>query len=473
MKRATFESSSERMILSAMVTHHGVLSRISQHINTPNPFRSKWSNIIAKWCLDHFQKFQKAPRNHIQSRLEEFAIKSDEKTVELIESFLTGLSGDYARAAKEINEEFIIDRASKYFRQVQLETIHTSMGDALESGDLERAEEEHRAYQPIQFASNDWTDPWNSDLIKRALKNREGESIIRFNGALDNFLSPHFERDGFISFAGPEKRGKSFWLLEVVYRALLERRKVLYYVTGDMSQIQVQRRILTRFCRIPRGKRNSFTKPTSIELKRNGRLKEASVQSIVVEKPKLTNALAQQGMERFKLLTGVKESKLKLKCVGSSALSASNIESDVQSLIRSGWVPDVVVIDYADVLAPEPNSKSWDYRHQINETWKVLRRISQTFHLLLVTATQTAATSYDSWLIKKSHFSEDKRKNAHVTGMLGINQTPSEKKIGVYRLNWIFLREGEWTEEQVCWTVGDLSIGCPCIISKVDSEFSR
>ena len=147
-------------------------------------------------------------------------------------------------------------------------------------------------------------------------------------------------------------------------------------------------------------------------------------------------------------------------------MSAGDIERDIAIFFKEGWEPDVIVIDYADILKPEAHCKTWEYRQQINETWKVLRRISQTFHILVVTATQTSASSYNSPTIKKTDFSEDKRKAAHITGMLGINQTSEEKSQGIYRLNWVFLRDGAWTDTQVVYTAGQLALACPCVISE-------
>ena len=132
----------------------------------------------------------------------------------------------------------------------------------------------------------------------------------------------------------------------------------------------------------------------------------------------------------------------------------------------------MVVIDYADLLGVEEHTKRQDVRHQMNASWMTMRRIALTYHCLVVTATQTAATAYNSWIIRKKDFSEDKRKNAHVTGMIGINQSeksddgqPSEKELGVYRLNWVVLRGGGWPESKVVWTAGNLAVACPCIIS--------
>jgi hypothetical protein len=49
--------------------------------------------------------------------------------------------------------------------------------------------------------------------------------------------------------------------------------------------------------------------------------------------------------------------------------------------------------------------------------------------------------------------------------MIGLNQTPGEKKKGIYRLNWPILRDGEWSENQYVWVAGNLALGAPCLKS--------
>jgi hypothetical protein len=69
----------------------------------------------------------------------------------------------------------------------------------------------------------------------------------------------------------------------------------------------------------------------------------------------------------------------------------------------------------------------------------------------VLTATQSDSAAYDAKRISRKHFSNDKRKNAHVTGMIGLNQTPDEKTEGYMRLNWVVLRESFYNEKQYCY----------------------
>jgi hypothetical protein len=165
---------------------------------------------------------------------------------------------------------------------------------------------------------------------------------------------------------------------------------------------------------------------------------------------------AEQIAKRFKLIMDRKlssgEDNFKMVVKPNDSISANGIRAKIREWDREGWSPDVVVVDYADILAP--SSKTQEARESINNTWKRLRAISQEFHCLLLTATQADAASYTAPLIRRSNFSDDKRKYAHVTGTFAINQTEDERKMDVTRVNWIVLREQEMSEKRVFYAAG-------------------
>jgi hypothetical protein len=141
---------------------------------------------------------------------------------------------------------------------------------------------------------------------------------------------------------------------------------------------------------------------------------------------------------------------LRLSCHFNSTINVDGIRSILEDWQRDDdWIPDVIIIDYADIL--NMDYRGLEGRDRIDHTWKQLRKLSQEKHCLVITATQTAARGYKTRTQSQGDFSEDKRKNAHVTGMIGINQTIEEKEQGVMRLNWIELREGWYSERRCCF----------------------
>jgi hypothetical protein len=299
-------------------------------------------------------------------------------------------------------------------------------------------------------------------LLLSLLDEEESEVMVHYPQGLGEFFGPHLQRDGFISFMAPEKRGKSFWLLDLAWRAVLERRRTMFYSVGDMSEKQMQWRFATRIARRPRFA-GEIRVPYEIK-KLKGH--ESDVQRRVKTfKDRLFKSELRAGIQRVEQKVASQKAFIKTYCASNSSTSVADIRADIEGKIREGWVPDVVVIDYADILAPEPGTSGQDYRHQINVTWQALRKLSQDYHVLLVTATQSDASSYKAIVLRREHFSEDKRKLSHVTGIIGINQIEEEKLKGVYRLNWIVLREGSYSESRCVHVAGCLAIANPAIVS--------
>lgn len=464
MKISKFQASEERLILMALCVHDGILGSVYRHLKKDHePFRSKWSNLVAGWCFKHYNKYAQAPRKALQSIFIEWSQDGHHgDTIGLVESFLEGLSGEYKALAEEINEAHTMDLAGVYFEKVRLEKLAEEIQASLHFNELAEAKQALAEFEPIDFSSKTWADPFESEEVKETFRfYEEDRTLIHFPGDLDRFLSPHFERDGFVALVGPEKRGKSFWLQEIVVLGLRQRRRVLYYVLGDMSKVQIKRRLYVRSAGKPL-KAARLIMPRELTVSKEG---EVDLRTAAVEYEALSAKDVHRKRDELLARTATKQLRLKLKCSGGGMISAGDIEQDVANFAKEGWDPDLVVLDYADELAPEQNTLRLDKRHQINENWRVLRRIGLNHHCLVVTATQAAARTYEAKTLHKGGFSESKTKNAHVTGLLGLNQIGDEKRQGIYRLNWILLRDGAWAENQVIYTAGNLALGCPCMKS--------
>ena len=126
--------------------------------------------------------------------------------------------------------------------------------------------------------------------------------------------------------------------------------------------------------------------------------------------------------------------------------------------------PDVIVIDYADILAPEDSRK--DFRQQQNETWMAMRALSQNRNCCVITATQAAATSYDKRSVTLKDFSEDKRKYAHITACYTLQQTPIEKDFSVLRVGQLMAREGKGYVGKEVSVLQCIELGMPYVDSK-------
>ena len=124
-----------------------------------------------------------------------------------------------------------------------------------------------------------------------------------------------------------------------------------------------------------------------------------------------------------------------------------DIETHLDNLqYYDNYQADVIVVDYADLLAPENNK--FDYRHQLDAIWKSLRKVAQERNIVIVTATQSNRKGLKGD-IDAEDIAEDVRKLAHVSKMLVINQNKKEYRDGVMRVKQIKERDGRRNDEEV------------------------
>jgi hypothetical protein len=294
--------------------------------------------------------------------------------------------------------------------------------------------------------------------IKKAFADKQ-TPIVTFPGPLGEFFSDAFEKDSFVAIQGPEKSGKSYLLQEICWQGMRQGKRVVMFQVGDLSQSQIQRRFMVRAAKRP-------LKPALIRYPKSLTNEDGHYRvkyDVKEYTGNLNDKTAWSACQ--KLLTRAKsdESLLRLSCHPNTSITINGVNDYLERWDRDGWVPDVVCIDYADILAPV--SGTADSRDQINMTWKLMRRMSQDWHCCVLTATQTDAASYETSLIRRKNFSEDKRKYAHVTAFFGNNQTDDEKAKGLRRLNWLELREEDFVETKCVTVAGCLDVANPFVRS--------
>jgi hypothetical protein len=452
MKVSRYDGSDARRILAAMVMDQTVCSRISAKWIPEGLFGSTAENLVAGWCVRYMRKYSKPPRKAIQSIFMDWAEKrngDDEKTTRGVERFLAFLSDDYSKEGP-LSSEYVLDLAGEHFDRVRMRKTIDSVETELNLGEINKARERINSSQRIDlgvgsvFKPGDDLETWID-----ALSQDQERPLVTYPKRMGEFFDRDLSRDCFVSFIGATGIGKSWWLLDLAYRAARQGRRVALFEVGDMSERQVVRRLGQRALRRPRVA-GEVAYPIGWDDEQEPVIDERSL-----------NAITPRDCLKYWKKVQRERDLLRLSVHPSNSVNILGIDSVLKDWAREEWVVDVIVLDYADLLAPPPGVK--EGRDRINETWKHMRRISQEFHCLFVTATQADARSYDRELINRSNFSDDRRKNDHVTGMIGLNTTVDEKEIGLTRLNWLKRRDAAFLESRQLRVAGCLSVGAPAL----------
>jgi len=430
---------------------------------------------IAEWCFDYYDSYGKAPGRTIESIYLAWTEKEErsQSEVDAIYGVLNELSGKEG----ESNVVYLEDQLKVYLTGRRLRRLCGEVEDHLHRGEVEKALREVHSFESPEIGAEVGIDPFNDPVWERTFAEHE-EPLLHFPGDAGKFLNPACTRDALIGIQAPEKRGKTFWAIEFVFRALQQRRKVAFFEVGDLSEGQLLRRIAVRLAGLPLWpyQCGEILIPKRIVLGEVGSAPQVKYRTRECRRP-VSEGDCSNSIRNFLRGCGIpfghtSSPYLLVSTHPTKTLTVRDIESILDGWeLKRGFIPDVVVIDYADILAPEDSKK--DSRDQVNETWAALRRLSQSRRALVIAPTQADADSYDKNLQGMKNFSEDKRKLAHVTGLFGLNQNDGEKESSLMRLNWIVLRESPFEVKRCLYVAQCLALGRVLCCSCLDNGVSR
>lgn len=506
----------ERKIVIGLITSTEFIQQI-QSIWDVKLLDSAMAKRIAGWCMSYFKKYNKAPGKDIEAiyyrKLKEGL--SDVLAEEIEQDILPELSDEYEN--EKFNLDYLLDQTRLYLKEKRLYRFCENIKDEIEDGKLTEAEKIALDYQPPASSDGADLDLSNKEesfkRVEKAFK-EASEPIIRYPRQLGQFWNEQLIRGGFVALMASEKRGKSYWLLEMAKRATRQKAKVAFFQAGDMTENQQIRRLcihLTKnsdkaqYCgkmyqpirdcvknqtntcdlKIRECDFGVFEGHTEEEIRKTITLKELVEQykenpdyktchncneykskklgAVWIEEVEVKSPLsvkrAQEAVDDFFIKN---KRKFKLATYANDTLTIKEIKSMLNIWEKTdGFIPDLIIVDYADLLVPDDNKQ--DFRHQQNKIWKGLRNLSQEKHCLLVTVTQADAKSYEQDRLRLSNFSEDKRKYAHVTAMYGLNQDKKgrEKKLGLMVINELVIREGDFANTNEVRVLQNLKRGQP------------
>lgn len=474
----------ERRILVGLITSTEYLQEVEK-IWSPAYIESVSAKTLANWCFEYFHKYNKAPGKEIESVFISQAENLDDTRANDLGVILESLSDDFVEGS--FNFEYLLDQTRDYFNKQHLLKLADDIKDNVEDNDIENAEKIASSFSMLATDEARVINPFSDPMLVKEAFIQDKTPLIYFPKALGKFLNSQLVRNSFVAFMGPEKRGKTFLLMELAVRGVMAKKNVVFFQAGDMTEEQQIRRLAIYFSK--KSDRERYCKGMYVPVLdcwynqtdtcdfserecnfgifSNG-MNQKEVTKEMLEQiiqqnndylpcrncPKMKGAVWLKWSPAVSPLTwkeAYKEMRkwkkkhsgqLKLCTYANETLSIREIYSLLDDWERrEDFKVDVIIIDYADILAPDKDISKLDWRNQQNKIWQRLRSLSQQKNCLVVTATQAAASSYVKESMSLSDFSEDKRKFAHVTAMYGLNQLPEEKKLGILRLNELVVRD--------------------------------
>lgn len=447
------EGQPERLILLGAIVSTEFLKGTARQFSQ-DYIRSRPARELLKWCYEYFEKYEKAPAKDIQNMFD--ANKSKKRISDIseeIEDILSDLSMEF-ESEGSFNHTYAEESAIKYFKKREIEIRCNLVQKLLDAEDILEAEEAMASFKRVSDPINAGIDVLSdkASILEAFFSNED--TLFEFPGALGRVIGP-LSRGDFLAVTAPMKVGKTWWLMFIAVTALISRLKVLF-ISLEMPKRQMMRRFYQFFS----GK-SLYEKELTIPFF----TKDGEIDHKVIIRSGLEASEAIKKSEQLKMLVG--SGSLRLACYPTKSANVSTIKSILKiQQDYHGFVPDVIVIDYADILAPEMGA-SKEIRHRIDDTWSSIRGLAHERSCLCVTASQsTRATVGGKKDVESSDLAEDIRKLAHVSHMISLNQTKEERRAGISRIRVLANRNEEFDDEEDIVVLQNFSIGKPYIDSR-------
>lgn len=493
------DNSLEEKILTGLIVSDRIC-RDTLKLIKRDTFQNPYVQTLVKWVSNYYKTYHKAPQKTIQDiyNVERTNLKNEESL--LIGTFLGKLSDAFEREER-INEDYLIDRAVEYVKKRALKNISERIESCVETNKVDEAEKALQSYQQITKDSQKFINPFSDETVKKFFVDESNNinKMFAMPGALGSLIG-YFERGTLVGIMAPAKRGKSFLLMEIALQAFFERFKVLF-VSLEMNSFKMERRLIRRITAFGDESkeyiypcfdcfRNQIDECNKSIRTNNIRLRDEDdakpdFDSNMDYRPctacrgkkdylpetwfELHKRPKRKATNSRKVISGISkmyQDNFRLICYPKFSANVQNIKSDILSLEQNeNFIPDVIVIDYADILAPEDSRITG--RDRYDETWKMFGNLADVRRALVVTASQTNRQSFDKKNVTQTDASEDIRKIANVEMMLVLNQTTEEKRSHIMRVAVVAGRDDEFDQYKGCVILQNLALGQVCLDSEM------
>ena len=134
------------------------------------------------------------------------------------------------------------------------------------------------------------------------------------------------------------------------------------------------------------------------------------------------------------------EGKLMIKYYPTRSATVNTISAHLKQMEIQEIKPDVVIVDYADILKPTTFYK--EKRHSIGETYENLRGIAGEFNIPIWTASQANRSSLEEEIIDATKIAEDYSKVMTADFVMSISRKAEDKIANTGRFHVIKNRFG-------------------------------
>lgn len=342
----------ENILLYKILTDQDYLNSVVAHLN-PEFFSNKDISCLISHVVSFFSERGTTPSiSEIKARL---VSEEDKKSLTNIKSLL-------AEVDSTINKEELLENTEKFLKERYVYKIILNVADQFSSSSFNLEEVLVEFEKAYSISLKEDLGHWYLEQIDKHAQ--ELTTVYNPIPTSWNFFDEKTEGGLFPKtltvFAGQVNVGKSIVLGNLAANMLLADKNVLL-ISLEMSEFMYAKRISAQLTQIPHNDLKLYTKELT---------------------------------EQIKHLKNKLQSKLVIKEYAPKTVTIRHIDSFITKLKRKGFQPDIIIIDYINLI--HPIGKNLNSYAEVKEIAEQLRALSFKYNLPIVSATQLNRGSFNT-----------------------------------------------------------------------------
>lgn len=425
MKRQTVDLSAEKTLVTLSIMDTDFLTKLAPIVK-PAQLKSAYSRFVMEWVLEFFEAYRKAPEATIQDIYErKRETVRDDEVLESLAEFLSHLAEEYD-PSRYTNVDFFVDSSKDYVRRCALESFSEKLHSCINANELDKADQLIGLYHQLDVPDERGVSIFRDhDAIRSAFLSSQ-TPLFRFPGALGKVCGNFFRGDvsGWMAY---QKGGKSFGLLASAEEAMKWGNRVTF-ISLEMREAEALQRAMMSIQGRPAVARKIKLASFHPEVEPGEAITDETLFSVMheeVEREPVDLDNLDKLETEWRMRTGGGD--IRFFFLPAESTSIEKIEALLDNLMYyQNYMTDMLVIDYADLLG---GGRQKEYRHNLDDIYKNLRRLAQERSIHVMTASQANAIDGASKGegLSADNLAEDKRKGAHAAKFFGIYATPEER----------------------------------------------
>lgn len=393
-----FGTNFEEKVIQSMLADHAFAEQLLDVVE-PELFDLASCKELSRVLKEYYFKYQAFPTVSLLSSICQQEIKVPALKLECV-NFIERIQ------KKPLNGdlEYVKEKSLQFFRTQNLKNILANeVLPRMKASNLEEI------LPIIQNALSKGTDKnigydYLQDEEDRFVEDQEAK-VPTLWPVFNEIFNGGFGNKRLITFIGSSGAGKSHWLVNVGYGALLEGKTVVHY-TLELDNVDIARRYDARFA-------------------------DVLINDVPANKTKVLLSIKKKMKPTSKLI--IKEYPMK-------SASIQTIKAHLTKLRLNDVVPDIILIDYGDLLKFSSTTK--ENRHNLEAIWQDMKALAQELQIPVVTATQTNRSGYNSEIITPDQISEDFSKVMHSDVIITAARDMAQKALGIGKVYIAKNRQG-------------------------------